>query len=154
VRRAAGAAVGAALLVAACSGGKSAKDKWVDASRAACDERAHSVEVASAQLTAQSTPEQFTQFFRQFFEPAYRKQLDAQRAAGPPDDTARALVDDTAKVLDAMAAAPASFAVAVDPFVDVDARWDAYGLAACGSRTDASGTLSSTDDSGGSSGAP
>jgi hypothetical protein len=149
-----GAVLGTALVVAACSGGSSAKDRWINTSRTACDDRAHTVEVASAQLTAQSTAEQFTVFFQQFFEPAYRKQLDAQRAAGPPDDTARALVDDTTKVLDAMAAAPGSFAVAADPFADVDARWDAYGLAACGSRTDASGTLSSTADSGGSSGAP
>lgn len=154
MRRAGAALLGTALLVAACSSGKSAKAKWIDASRAACDERAGAVQVASAQLTPQSTAEQFTVFFQQFFEPAYRKQLDAQRAAGPPDDTARALVDDTAKVLDSMAAAPGSFAVAADPFADVDRRWDAYGLAACGSRTDASSTLSSSDDSGGSSGAP
>lgn len=141
---------GAALVLA--GRGTSAKDRWKQAAGAACDTRAHAVEVASAQLTAQSTPEQFAQFFTRFFEPAYRSQLDAQRRAGPPDDDARALVADTAAVLDAMAADPGSFAVAADPFGDVDARWDAYGLRACGSRTDGSVTLSSTvDDGGGSS---
>jgi hypothetical protein len=151
--RAATVALALTATLAACSGG-SAGDQWRKAATKACDERASTVLVASAQLTGQSTAQQFAQFFTQFFEPAYRKQLDAMRTAGPPDDTARALVDDTAKVLDSIAADPGSFAVAVDPFTDVDARWDAYGLAACGSRTDGSGTLSSTDDSGGSAGGP
>lgn len=140
-----GAALGvviAALLVGACAG-DSAKDKWIAASVKACDARFRTVEVASAQLTATSTPEQFAAWFTQFFEPAYRAQLQAQRDAGPPDDTARALVDDTTKVIETMAANPGAYAVAPDPFADVDPRWDAYGLMACGSRADTSSTLSS-----------
>ena len=126
------------LVVAAacigCGGAKSAAERWRDRATKACDERADTIYVASAQLTAQSTPEQFAAWFRQFFEPAYRRQLEALRAASPPDDTAKALVDDTAKVVDTMAADPGSFAIAQDPFSDVDARWDAYGLTACGTR--------------------
>lgn len=100
----------------------------------ACDTRYESIRVASAQLTPQSTPDQFSAFFKQFFEPAYRKQLDTMRNAGPPDSTASALVADTTAVLDAINANPGSYALAADPFADVDARWDAYGLKACGTR--------------------
>lgn len=134
----------ALLALAACSssgGNSSSSDRssagaeWKTAAAAACDTRAAAIKTASAQLTPQSGAEQFAAWFKQFFEPAYRSQLDAQRIAGPPDGTARALVDDTGKVLDAMAADPGSFAVAPDPFADVDARWDAYGITACGSRT-------------------
>ncbi|MGI8662308.1 MAG: hypothetical protein ACR2LQ_03740 [Acidimicrobiales bacterium] len=122
--------------VGACGGGPTAKERWVKAASTACDTRAKAIEVASAQLTAQSTAEQFAQFFAQFFEPAYRAQLEAQRAAAPPDDTARALIDDTAKVLDAIAVSPGDYAVAADPFADVDVRWDGYGLVPCGTRTE------------------
>jgi hypothetical protein len=123
------------LALLGCGGdGRSSADRWRDAATKACDERANAVSVASAQLTAETTPEQFALWFVQFFEPAYRAQLASMRAAGPPDDTASALVDETTKVVDAMAANPATFAVAVDPFATVDAGWDSYGLAACGSR--------------------
>jgi hypothetical protein len=123
------------LALAGCgSGDRSSADRWRDAATKACDERASAVRVASAQLTVETTSEQFAVWFVQFFEPAYRAQLGAMRAAGPPDDTANALVDETTKVVDAMAADPATFAVAVDPFATVDAGWDSYGLAACGSR--------------------
>lgn len=120
---------------AGCGGsGRDAVQRWKDVAVKACDARSESIRVASAQLTAQSNAEQFTAFFQQFFEPAYRTQLDAMRRAGPPDSTASALVADTTAVLDAMKANPASYAVAFDPFADVDARWDAYGLKACGTR--------------------
>lgn len=133
------ALVGALTLLAcggllSCGDGRSAADRWRDAATKSCDQRADAVRIAGAQLTAQSTPEQFAQWFGEFFEPAYRTQLDAMRAAGPPDDTARTLVEDTTKVVDTMAANPASFAIAVDPFATVDAGWDSYGLTACGSR--------------------
>jgi hypothetical protein len=124
-----------ALLGGGCGGGgRSSADRWRDTASKACDQRADAVLVASAQLTAESTPEQFAAWFRQFFEPAYRAQLDTMRSASPPDDTARTLLKDTTAVVDTMAADPASFAVAVDPFATVDAGWDAYGLTACGSR--------------------
>lgn len=118
-----------------CSKSKGdAVQRWKDAAVKACDARYEAIRVASAQLTPQSNAEQFSAFYKQFFEPAYRKQLDAMRSAGPPDSTASALVKDTTAVLDAMSADPASYAVAADPFADVDARWDAYGLKACGTR--------------------
>jgi len=123
------------IALAGRDGGPSAALRWKDTAIKACDERWNAVNVASAGLTAQSTADQFAEWFRRFFEPAYRHQLDSMRAAGPPDDTARALVADTVSVLDAMAASPESFAVAQDPFSDVDARWDAYGLSACGTRS-------------------
>ncbi len=107
---------------------------WTASATAACDARARTVEVASAQLTLQSTPEQYQVFYETFFVPAYRTQLDAMRAADPPDESARRLIDDTAAVVDRIAADPRSFATAADPFVDVDARWDAAGLPACGTR--------------------
>jgi hypothetical protein len=130
----AGALLCALALVGCGSNGRSSADRWRDAASKACDQRADAVLVASAQLTAQSTPDQFAAWFRQFFEPAYRAQLDTMRTAGPPDDTARTLLKETTSVVDTMAADPASFAVAVDPFATVDAGWDAYGLSACGSR--------------------
>jgi hypothetical protein len=133
-RTIAGAVAVSIVALSACGGGASAIDKWKAAARTACDERYQSINVASSQLTAQATAEQFAAWFTQFFEPAYRKQLDAMRAAGPPDDTAKRLVDDTTAVIDAMAADPGSFAVATDPFTGVDPRWDAYGLAPCGTR--------------------
>ena len=78
MRRAAAAGVVIAALLAGACAGDSAKDKWVKASVKACDTRFRAVEVASAQLTATSTPEQFAAWFTQFFEPAYRAQLQAQ----------------------------------------------------------------------------
>jgi len=130
-------ALAVALLVTlgACGDGPSSAERWKDAAKKACDERAESVRVASAQLTADSTAAQFDAWFRQFFEPAYRKQLDAMRAATPPDDEARALVDDTAKVVDAMAENPGKYAIAQDPFIAVDIQWDNYGLTPCGTRS-------------------
>ena len=128
-------AVALVVTLGACGGGQSSAERWKDTARKACDERAETVRVASAQLTADSTATQFEAWFRQFFEPAYRKQLDAMRIATPPDDDARALVDDTAKVVDAMAANPGNYAIAQDPFIAVDIRWDNYGLTACGTRS-------------------
>jgi len=134
VPKIAAAVVVSIAALSACGGGASATDKWKAAARTACDERFQSINVASSQLTAQSTADQFAAWFTKFFEPAYQKQLGAMRAAGPPDDTAKRLVDDTSAVVDVMAADPGSFAVAMDPFAAVDPRWDAYGLAPCGTR--------------------
>ena len=65
--------------------------------------------------------------------------LDALRALTPPPGdaaTIKTLLDDQAKVMDAIEADPNTFTkLAADPFAEVDTRWDAYGLTQCGSRS-------------------
>jgi hypothetical protein len=138
------AAVLAALLIAllvGCSGGGSdPKAEFVKAATKVCDDSADEIEVASsAQLTPQSTADQVTQFLAQKLVPLYRKRLDALRALEAPGNdkaTITAVLDDQSKVVDAIQADPATYsAVSQDPFTAVDARWDAYGVTACGSRS-------------------
>ena len=134
-------AVAVALLVLGCSGKGSSDPKaaFVREATKVCDTSADDIETASAQLTPQSTAEQVSAFLKQTLVPLYRKRLDALRALTPPGNdraTISALIDDQAKVVGAIEADPATYtALSADPFSAVDARWDAYGVTSCGSRS-------------------
>jgi hypothetical protein len=85
------------------------------------------------------TDQQKSFFLKNTLVPAYRSRLDKLRAISPPSadrDTITAILDDQAKIVDAIDANPDQFATqATDPFAPIDSRWDAYGLKQCGSRT-------------------
>ena len=135
----AGVAVAVALMLLACSDGTSdPKAGFVRSATAVCDESADAIEVASAQLTPQSTEDQVSLFLKETLVPLYRKRIASLRALTPPSGdgaTIGALLDDQSKVVDAIEADPKTFtALTTDPFGAVDARWDAYGLTPCGSR--------------------
>jgi hypothetical protein len=138
---AARAGLAAALVVAllACSDSKpDSRAAFIASATKVCDGSADDIEVASSQLTAQSSAEQVSLFLKDTLVPIYRKRIDALRAlTAPPGDEATigSLLDDQAKVVDAIEADPKTYtALASDPFAAVDARWDAYGLTPCGSR--------------------
>jgi len=138
--RAAALAATMTLALLGCSGGgNDPKASFVKAAAKVCDDSADAIEVASAQLTPQSTAEQVSQFLVQTLVPLYRKRLDALRALTVPANdqaTINALLEDQRKVVDAIQADPATYtALTQDPFAAVDARWDAYGLTSCGSRS-------------------
>jgi hypothetical protein len=77
-----------------------------------------------------------TAFVRDTFVPAVRGQLDAIRALGfPPGDEAElaAILDDTDAALDLLAADPLGVINSGrDPFGDINARLNDYGLTDCG----------------------
>jgi hypothetical protein len=138
--RAAALAASITLLLLGCSGGGGdPKADYVKAASKVCDDSADEIEVASAQLTPQSTADQVSQFLAQTLVPLYRKRLQALRALTVPANdqaTITAVLDDQTKVVDAIQADPATFtALSADPFAAVDARWDAYGVTSCGSRS-------------------
>jgi hypothetical protein len=138
--RVAALAVIVTTLLLACSGGGSdPKAEYVKAASKVCDDSADEIEVASAQLTPQSTADQVSQFLAQTLVPLYRKRLDALRALKAPANdqaTISAMLDEQSKVVDAIQADPATYtAVSQDPFTAVDQRWDAYGVTSCGSRS-------------------
>jgi hypothetical protein len=138
-RLAALAVVITGLLLGCSGGGKDPKADFVKAATKVCDASADEIETASAQLTPQSTATQVSEFLAQTLVPLYRKRLDALRAlTAPANDqaTIKSLLDDQAKVVDAIQADSATYTtVSQDPFTAVDTRWDAYGVTACGSRS-------------------
>jgi hypothetical protein len=139
-RRAAAVAVTLLVLAgAACSGG-STKDRFIDDATAVCDDSAAAIEVASgATLTPSSTEQQVAAFLKDRYVPLLRTRLDKLRELTPPAadrTTLDAIYADFEAVIDAIHADPVTYTNrADDPFADVEARFDAYGLPACGSRT-------------------
>ena len=132
-------AVAVALTLLGCSDSKpDPKAGFVKAATDVCDRSADEIEVASAQLTPQSTEEQVSLFLKDKLVPIYRKRLDALRKLAPPAEdqtTISAILDDQSTVVDAIEGDPSTFTkLSNDPFAAVDARWDAYGLTPCGSR--------------------
>jgi hypothetical protein len=127
------------VLVSACSH-KSAKESYISAAAKVCDASAHNIEVASVQLTGSAPTNQQTSYFlKNTLVPLYRTRLDQLRALSPPSadhGTINGILDDQARIVDAIEANPDQFATQEnDPFAPIDTRWDAYGLKQCGSRT-------------------
>ncbi|MEY2435794.1 MAG: hypothetical protein QOH64_3434 [Acidimicrobiaceae bacterium] len=134
-----GAAAVVVVLLGCSSGKADPRTAFIKSAAKVCDDNATAIEVASAQITAQSNEEQVALFLKQTLVPLYRTRLDALRALTPPPGdaaTIKTLLDDQAKVVDAIEADPNTFTkLATDPFAQVDTRWDAYGLTQCGSRS-------------------
>jgi hypothetical protein len=135
----AGIAVALALTLVACTDKKSdPKAAFVKAASETCDRSADDIEVASAQLTPQSTEEQVSLFLKERLVPLYRQRIDALQKLAPPagdQATISAILHDQTAVVDAIERDPSTFTkLSADPFAAVDARWDAYGLTPCGSR--------------------
>jgi hypothetical protein len=135
----AGIAVALTLVLLACSDSKSdPKAGFVKAATEVCDRSADDIDVASAQLTPQSTEEQVSLFLKEKLVPLYRQRIDALRKLAAPEGdrpTILAILQDQSMVVDAIERDPSTFTkLSADPFAAVDARWDAYGLTPCGSR--------------------
>ena len=75
-------------------------------------------------------------FLSDVLVPRLSQRLDRLEALEPPPDDADELTEllaDYRAVVDAIAADPAAAVAQDDPFAEVDARFDDYGLEACGS---------------------
>lgn len=95
-------------------------------------------ELAAASATLQVDDEQaVTNFATDVYVPNIRQQIDDIRALGFPageEDTIDGLLSDAETALDEVEADPAAaFLGATDPFAEVTAELDAYGLTECGS---------------------
>jgi hypothetical protein len=135
----AGLAAAIVLTLLGCSDSTAdPKAGFIKSATEVCDRSADDIEVASAQLTPQSTEEQVALFLTERLVPLYRQRLDALRKLAPPagdETTISAILDDQGVVVDAIERDPSTFTkLTDDPFAAVDARWDAYGLTPCGSR--------------------
>ena len=113
------------------------KERFIAEATRICEASKHDIDVGfNAQLGAQPSREQITVFLSDVFVPQRRDRLDRLEALEPPPDDAdelRDLLADDRAVVDAIAADPASFVDQTDPFAEVEARFDDYGLEACGS---------------------
>jgi hypothetical protein len=135
------AALAAALLaLAACGDGGSdapAKDDYVAAANDVCADAREELLSISGQLTADTPLAQIEAFLHDVYVPRLRTELDEVRDLGYPDgdrDDLEAIFDDYGAILDDIEANADDFARSgIDPFADVDARLDAYGLGDCGS---------------------
>lgn len=112
-----------------------------DTARAAFTEAANRICREGSDALAGQEPDATDQdamagFITGTFVPAVRRQLDDIRALGfPPGDEAElaGILDDTDVALDALAADPIGVINSGrDPFADVNARLNAYGLTDCG----------------------
>jgi hypothetical protein len=114
------------------------KERFVAEATAICEESKHDIEVGfNAQLGGDPSAEQVAAFLRDILVPQLRDRIDRLRALDLPPGDEDKLVDLFAEylaVIDQIEANPFEAATAADdPFSEVDARFDDYGLEACGS---------------------
>jgi hypothetical protein len=116
---------------------ESPKERFVAEATAICEASKHDIDVGfNANLGGQPTPEQVAAFLGDVLVPQLRDRMDRLEALElPPDDAddLNALFADYRAVIDGIERDPAAAAAQEDPFADVDARFDDYGLEACGS---------------------
>jgi hypothetical protein len=116
---------------------ESPRERFVAEATAICEASKHEVDVAfNAQLGGQPTSEQVAAFLSDVLVPQLRDRMDRLGALELPAedrDELESLFADYRAVIDEVEADPAAAATRADPFAGVDARFDAYGLEACGS---------------------
>ena len=130
------------------AGSSSPKSDFVAGANAVCDETAKLVAAAAADLGEAPTDDQIADFVTSTFIPATRDEIARIRAIGLPaadSNKLNGVLFDMAAALDDLGAAPTEvLAQGLTAFDDISRRLDDYGLTACGSGTDSSGS-GSTD---------
>lgn len=135
------AALAAALLaLTACGDGGPGvveKDDYVAAANDVCAGARQALQSISGQFTGDTPLAQIEAFLQDVYVPRLRTELEELRDLGYPDgdrDELEAIFDDYGAILDDIETNADDFAESgTDPFADVDARLDAYGLTDCGS---------------------
>jgi hypothetical protein len=142
----------ALILLAACGDDAPAapppKSDFVADANAVCDETAKLVAAAAADLGETPTDDQIIAFVKSTFIPATRDEIARIRAIGLPaadSNKLNGVLFDMEAVLDDLGADPNEVLdQGSTVFDDINRRLDEYGLTACGSGTDSSGS-GSTD---------
>jgi hypothetical protein len=126
-----------AALALALARRETPRERFVAEATAICEASKHDIDVAfNAQLGGQPTSEQVQAFLSGVLVPQLRDRMDQLDALEPPAgdrDELAALFADYRAVIDEIERDPGAAAGGDDPFDDVDARFDEYGLEACGS---------------------
>jgi hypothetical protein len=126
-----------AVVVLVLARRESPKERFVAEATAICEASKHDIEVGfTAQLGGEPSPEQVAAFLSDVLVPQLRDRMDRlEELELPPgdDDELTELFADYRAVTDDIERDPAAAALQADPFADVDARFDDYGLEACGS---------------------
>jgi hypothetical protein len=126
-----------AAIVVVLAWRESPRERFIAEATAVCEASKHDIEVGfNAQLGGQPTVEQVAAFLSDVLVPQVRDRFDRLETLElPPDDADElsALFADYRAVVDEIERDPVAAATRDDPFADVDARFDDYGLEACGS---------------------
>ncbi|MGH9184235.1 MAG: hypothetical protein ACRD0U_00205 [Acidimicrobiales bacterium] len=128
----------AGLALVVIGGRTSAKDRFTGQAAEICRDSKSSIQEASdAILGTSPSPGAIARFLGGAFTAELRDRMARLRALDLPEDDADeigALFSDYEAVIETIRADPAAYAdQRADPFTDVDARFDAYGLHECGS---------------------
>jgi hypothetical protein len=126
-----------AVVVLVLARRESPKERFVAEATAICEASKHDIEVAfNAQLGGQPSPEQVAVFLSDVLVRQLRDRIDRLDVLEPPPEDADELAElfaDYRDVIDGIEQDPAAAVGQEDPFAGVDARFDDYGLEACGS---------------------
>jgi hypothetical protein len=113
------------------------KERFVAEATTICEQSKHDIDVAfNAQLSGQPTREQITTFLSNVLVPQLRDRIDRLSNLQLPEDDRddlESLFADYLAVVDGIERDPEAAVLTEDPFAGVDARFDDYGLEACGS---------------------
>ncbi|MGH9139213.1 MAG: hypothetical protein ACRD0G_19565 [Acidimicrobiales bacterium] len=125
----------AGMLIAAGGGDEqSASERFRDRVDDVCRDSNAELRASQAVLPANPTPDQAALFLGDVYVDLYRERINALRAVQqvPGDDADRyaQLVTDFEDVVDRIEADPARF-VSVDPFAELNPRWEEFGTPAC-----------------------
>jgi len=115
---------------------------------AICDESSKLIDAVSSELGTDASDKEVDDFVKQTLVPAIRDEIARIRALGFPTGDANKLngvLFDMDGVLDDLSADPnAVLSQGATPFEDINRRLDDYGLTACGSGTESSGSSDTT----------
>ncbi|MEP9364209.1 hypothetical protein ABLE68_14680 [Nocardioides sp. CN2-186] len=113
-------------------------DDFVTQANAICTDAAAELQTAGAELTDTSTQDEVVAFITDTAIPSFQKQHDDIAALGVPEgdeDAVDTLLTSLQADIDKVAADPAAFTTATDPFAEANAAADDLGLTECGSNS-------------------